>query len=128
MHYAASASGETIRRGDFDITLDYETGDENRDFCRKLMELLVDHGASIATENNDGETPYDWARQGGPMKSRTGPRSGYGGGGMGGYGGGGYGGGGMGGGTSLRLNNAPMPSMSMPSSKSEAVDMLMMGK
>lgn len=134
LHYAASASGETIERGGFDIVLDYETGEENRDFCRKLMELLVDHGASIATENNDGETPYDWARQGGPMKSQTGSRGGYSGGlsGMGGYGGGigGYGGGSYGGNSgnaaSPRLNN--MPSLSTPSSKSEAVDMLMMGK
>jgi len=123
LHYAASSSDETIERGDFEILLDYETGDENRDFCRKLMELLVDCGASIATENNDGETPYDWARQGGP-KSRGG-MGGGGGGGYGGGGGGGYGGSGMGG---VSPRNSMMPSLSAPSSKSEAIDMLMMGK
>jgi len=126
LHYAASSSDETIRRGNFDITLDYETGAKNRDFCRKLMELLVENGASIATENNDGETPYDWARQGGP-RSRGGMGGGGGyGGGMGGMGGGGYGGSTSG--SSSQLNAVPMPSFSAPSAKSEAVDMLMMGK
>jgi len=117
LHYAASATGETIRKGNFDICLEYETGGENRDFCRKLMELLVGHGASISAENKDGETPYDWARQGGPGKSRSFSSGGMGGG-MGGYGGG-YGG----------ESSKPFPRMTpMPSSNAEAVDMLMLGK
>ena len=119
LHYAASATGEAIQKGHFNIRLQYETGGANRNFCRKLMELLVENGASIATENNDGETPYDWARQGGPMKAQRGGMGGHGG--MGGYGGGG-------GETEAATPRPAMqvpPATTMPSSGKSAVDMMM---
>ena len=51
-------------------------------FSRQLIELLLESGLTLSDENNDGETPLDWAT-GASMASRSG------GGGYGGFGGGG---------------------------------------
>jgi hypothetical protein len=77
--------GVELSKGPCAVVLDYETRGINRLFSRQLIELLLENGASLSDENNDGETPLDWATG----RANTARRSGSGGtGGMGGMGGG----------------------------------------
>ena len=92
LHYVVRSPGGTIEKYPADLYLDYETRGNRRFFSRQLVELLIENGASLSDENNAGETPLDWATQGGAT-SGTSPRSGGGWGGGGGMGGmGGFGG------------------------------------
>jgi ankyrin repeat protein len=87
LHYVVRAPGGVIDKYPGFLDLNYETRGNRRFFSRQLVELLIENGASLSDENNDGETPLDWATQGG-VTSGTSPRSGGGwGGGMGGMGG-----------------------------------------
>ena len=93
LHYVVQCPGGTIDKGRFDIDLLYDARGFHRLFSRQLIELLLEHGLTLSDENNDGETPLDWA-----TGASTASRGGMGMGGMGGMGGGNFGGGGMGGG------------------------------
>ncbi|MCL2710324.1 MAG: ankyrin repeat domain-containing protein [Planctomycetaceae bacterium] len=88
LHYVVRCPGGEIEKYPRSLYLNYETRGNRRFFSRQLVELLIENGASLSDENNTGETPLDWATQGGAT-SGTAPRSGggFGGGGMGGYGG-----------------------------------------
>lgn len=79
LHYTVSPPESSIEKGDFSVELDYDTRGNHRFFSRQLIELLIAGGASLSDENNEGETPLDWATQGSGAARR---------GGMGGMGGG----------------------------------------
>ncbi len=82
LHFAAAAPEKKVDKCGITVDLSYETRGSNRDYCRKLIELMVEKGCSISTKNKDGETPLDWAMQGGPSRGGYGGMSGGMGGGM----------------------------------------------
>ena len=102
LHYVVQSPLDSISKGRFQIDLIYDSRGIHRLFGRQLIELLLENGLSLTDENNDGETPLDWAQG-----SRLGMMGGSGMGGMGGMGG--FGGGGMGGSAIVP------PPMSLPS-------------
>jgi ankyrin repeat protein len=65
LHYVVQAPFDSIDKGRFQIELVYDTRGIHRLFSRQLIELLIENGLSLTDENNDGETPLDWATQGG---------------------------------------------------------------
>ncbi len=68
LHFAAAAPGKEVTKSGIEMEISYETRDHNREYCRKLIELMIEKGCSISTKNKAGETPLDWAMQGGPNR------------------------------------------------------------
>ncbi len=64
LHYAVGAPGTVLQKGDFNFPLNYDARGRHRVFCRLLVELLLEKGASLNDENKAGETPFDWAMRG----------------------------------------------------------------
>ena len=87
LHYVVSSPPDTIDKGEFQVELMYDSRGSHRLVSRQLIELLLEHGLTLSDENNDGETPLDWATGGGAARL-----GGMGGMGMSGFGGGGFGG------------------------------------
>jgi ankyrin repeat protein len=64
LHYVVQSPGGNISKGGFDVGLNYDSRGNHRLFGRQLIELLLEHGASLSDENKASETPLDWATRG----------------------------------------------------------------
>ena len=81
LHYVVRAPDDILDKSPTSGVLDYDTRGNHRLLSRRLIELLIEKGVSLSDENNDGESPLDWATQGTSSRGASGM------GGMGGFGG-----------------------------------------
>lgn len=61
LHYVVGSPKTRFLRGRYELDLSYETRGKHRQYTRQLLEFLLSKEVSLSEENNDGETPFDWA-------------------------------------------------------------------